>query len=167
MNNKPTIAEMSKRWTHAESEERSIPRHADRMIHADISSWSHATSKPFGSVFKPIRPCENEILPRGLRSIPVNPSQTPLPKGTKPLVPLHDTNLVVIPFEERKPEVVKADSEAINRITKEVNKRFDKLVIVRAPAAPEPQPIPDDAWTPISKEAFEALKAKNIQVPRE
>jgi hypothetical protein len=53
---------LSARWTHAEREV--LIAQVDRLNHADVSGWSHATSKPFGSVFKPRRPNEDVRLER-------------------------------------------------------------------------------------------------------
>lgn len=51
MQNKPK-QQLSARWTH---EERSAIL-VDRLGHGDISSWAKGISRPFGSVFRPIRP---------------------------------------------------------------------------------------------------------------
>lgn len=48
----PMNQQLSARWTHPERD----GILTDRIIKGDISSWSRATSKPFGSQFKPVRP---------------------------------------------------------------------------------------------------------------
>jgi hypothetical protein len=75
----------------------------------DVSSWASATSKPFGSVFKPIRP---EVGPITRTRNPISSlgrlaaySQA-LAKLSK--VNLHDPSLVVMPSDSKDEGVTKA-----------------------------------------------------------
>lgn len=154
------------RWTHAESEDGSISRHSDRMIHADISGWSHATSKPFGSVFKPIRP-EVGRIPRvshPIASIEAAGALYANPPQAKP----HDPKEISLPCDSE--EAIKswqdkrAQGPKVALTSAIMAERFYKDKVV---SHAEPIKEIDPEWIPISKEELEKLKLKNIQVPRD
>jgi hypothetical protein len=116
MNNQ--FAQLSKRWVHEEAPSENPVRMADKLSHGDISSWAHATSKPFGSPFKPRRPevgrARNAFTPiRSLNSIH--------PVISKP--EKHDPNSVVLhSYKDHKP-----DPCDINK-TFSIQKSFWKLL---------------------------------------
>jgi hypothetical protein len=121
--NKPAL--LSDRWTHAEHEGILV----GRLGHGDVSSWAHATSKPFGSAAKPIRPNENKTLSR------YEPRPAPLPstlqemgvlQAIKNEIARRNRDLgIILPgktkfdYEER--------AEKVNRRTLEIATRFEEI----------------------------------------
>jgi hypothetical protein len=144
----------------------------DRIKKGDISSWSHATSKPFGSQFKPIRPEVGRVRAaftpiKSLKALGVLDSiKEELARRRK-----HNPEGIILPvrgkfdYEER--------AEKVNRRTLAIANRFEELYrqsakqtkkakVIAVPAA-LPDPLADCPAT--SPEVLARLKGN--MMPRD
>jgi hypothetical protein len=154
---------LSARWSNPEHDGIVV----GKMGHGDVSSWAHATSKPFGTPFKPVRP-EVEFKREAFSPVRSLKAIKPVQTGGN----YHDPKAVTMSAPNRFDENEHMSKIASRRraIALKFESMYKQGIVSRSNVVLDPTPKPSfksilDDCPASSREAIASLR-KN-EVPRD